>query len=66
MGKVGKIIVFILVAFVLVIIATVMKEAGAGAVLSIAAVAVLILYRAMFKKSKPAENEDDNEITLRK
>lgn len=32
MGKGGKVVVFIIVAFVLVLVATVMKEAGAGAV----------------------------------
>lgn len=66
MGRGGKIIVFIIVAFVIVVIATVMKEAGAGAVLSIGGVAILILYQAMFKKSKPEEQNDDNDITLKK
>ena len=66
MGKGGKIIVFIIVAFVIVVIATVMKEAGAGAVLSIGGVAILILYQAMFKKSKPEDQNVDNDITLKK
>ena len=66
MGKGGKVVVFIVVAFVLVLVATVMKKAGAGAVLSIAGVAIFILYQAMFKKSKPEEQNDDNDITLKK
>jgi len=66
MGKGGKVVVFIIVVFVLVLVAHVMKEAGAGAVLSIAAVATVILYQAMFKKSKPEEQNDDNDITLKK
>ena len=67
MGKGGKIVVFIIVAFVLVLVATVMKEAGAGAVMSVAGIAIFILYQAMFKKSKPEENQSkDNDITLKK
>jgi len=67
MGKGGKIVVFIIVAFVLVLIATLMKEAGAGAVLSVAGVAIFILYQAMFKKSKPEEEQNqDKDITLKK
>lgn len=66
MGKGGKVVVFIIVALVLALVATVMKEAGAGAVLSIAGVAILILYQAMFKKNKPENKNDDNDITLKK
>ncbi|WP_417875823.1 hypothetical protein [Winogradskyella sediminis] len=66
MGKGGKVVVFIIVALVLALVATVMKEAGAGAVLSIAGVAILILYQTMFKKSKAEDKNDDNDITLKK
>jgi L-asparagine transporter-like permease len=66
MGKAGKVVVFIIVAFVLVILATLMKEAGAGAVMSIAGVAIFILYQAMFKKSKQEEPNNENDITLKK
>lgn len=66
MGKGGKVVIFIIVALVLALVATVMKEAGAGAVLSIAGVAILILYQAMFKKNKPEDKNDDNDITLKK
>lgn len=62
-----KIIVFIIVALLLSFMAIVLKEAGAGAVLSIAGLSIYILYQAMFKKSKPEENKSkDNEITLKK
>jgi 4-hydroxybenzoate polyprenyltransferase len=67
MGKGGKIIVFIIVAFVLVLIATLMKEAGAGAVMSVAGIAIFFLYQAMFKKSKPEDGQNqDKDITLKK
>lgn len=67
MGKGGKIVVFIIVAFVLVLIATLMKEAGAGAVMSVAGIAIFILYQAMFKKSKPEDGQNqDKDITLKK
>lgn len=67
MGKGGKIVVFIIVVFVLVLLATIMKNAGAGAVFSVAAIVIVILYRAMFKKSEPEKNQsEDNEITLKK
>ena len=59
--------VFIVVALVLAVLATVMKEAGAGAVMSIAGVAIFILYQAMFKKSDSEENTDGgDDITLKK
>jgi 4-hydroxybenzoate polyprenyltransferase len=67
MGTAGKIAVFIIVAFVLLLGAILMKEAGAGAIVSIAGVAVYLLYQAMFKKSDPEEKQnEDQEITLRK
>ena len=67
MGKAGKIIVFIIVAFVISLLASLMKEAGAGAVMSVAGIAIFILYRAMFSKSKSYEiPNDDNDITLKK
>lgn len=68
MGKAGKVVIFIVVALLLAVLATVMKEAGAGAVMSIAGVAIFILYQAMFKKSEPDEkaNDSDSDITLKK
>lgn len=67
MNKGSKIIVFIAVAFVVLLLATFMKEAGAGAVMSVAGVAIYILYQAMFKKSTSDKKSDDGkDITLRK
>ena len=67
MGKGGKIVVFIIVAFILIFIATLMKEAGAGAVMSIAGIAIYILYQSMFKKSNSkGTHNQDNDITLKK
>jgi uncharacterized membrane protein len=67
MGKGGKIVVFIIVAFVLVLVATLLKEVGAGAVMSVAGISIFILYQAMFKKSKPEEGQNqDKDITLKK
>jgi len=63
MSKSSKIVVFIIVAIVISLIATILKEAGAGAVMSIAALAIWLLYSAMFKKKKPEETKD---ITLNK
>ncbi len=67
MGKSGKIIIFIVVAFVLIVMATIMKEVGAGAVVSIAVIAIVILYQAMFNKSKDkTEQSPKNDIKLKK
>jgi hypothetical protein len=67
MGKGGKIGVFIIVTLVLIVVASVMKESGAGPVMSIAGTAIFILYQAMFKKSKPEDIQSkDNDITLKK
>jgi len=41
-----------------------MKENGAGAVLSVAGVAIYLLYQAMFKNSK--DDEGGSDITLQK
>lgn len=66
MGKGGKIAVFIIVALLLSFIAVALKEAGAGAVLSVAGIAIFILYKAMFKKDKDEEQNGDNDIILKK
>jgi len=67
MGKGGKIVVFIIVALVVSLLASVMKEAGAGAVMSVAGIAIFILYKVMFSNSKSSETQnDENEITLNK
>ena len=64
MNKGAKVVVFIIVALVLVTVATIMKENGAGAVLSVAGVAIYLLYQAMFKNSD--DDEGGSDITLQK
>lgn len=64
MSKGARIIVFIIVAFVLLVLATVMKENGAGAVLSVAGFAIYLLYEAMFKNKN--DDEGGSDITLKK
>lgn len=67
MSKGGKIVIFIIVSLVVVIVATALKESGAGAVLSIGGVAILILYQAMFKKKEqPEKSDEQTDITLKK
>lgn len=62
-----KITVFIIVALAISFIAMALKEAGAGAVLSIAGLAIFFLYQALFKKDKTKQNkEEDTNITLKK
>lgn len=67
MGKGGKVIVFIIVVFVLVLISTAIKQSGGGAVMSIAGIAILFLYRALFKKNNSeGKQREENNITLKK
>jgi membrane protein implicated in regulation of membrane protease activity len=71
MGKGGKIVVFIIVAFVVLfvvfLIATLMKGAVAAVVMSVSGIAISILYQALFKKSKPDEEQNhDKDLTLKK
>lgn len=62
-----KVVVFIIVCFVILLISMALKESGAGAVMSIGAVAIIILYNVMFKKGKDSKkSEDSNDITLKK
>ena len=73
MKKGRKILIFIFVCFVLFSIATAMKHAGAGSVMSIAGIATYILYQAMFSSKKTndismqqKEANTSDEITLNK
>lgn len=67
MSKGGKIVIFIIAVIVIGMIGAILKEAGAGAVYSVGAVALIILYQAMFrKKDKPKENKNQTDITLKK
>lgn len=60
-----KVTIFIIVCFVILVISMALKEAGAGAVMSIGALAIIILYKVMFKKDKE-EDQDSNDISLKK
>ena len=66
MGKTAKIIIFIIVCSVVAFIAMALKTAGAGAVMSIAGVAIWILYSAMFSSKKEESKREDTEISLNK
>jgi hypothetical protein len=50
MGKAGKVIVFVFVCLVILVVLTVIKEAGGGAVMWLGALAIPIIYKSMFGK----------------
>jgi len=67
MSKGGKIVIFVIAIIVIGMIGAILKEAGAGAVYSVGALALIGLYYALFgKKEKPDENKDQKDITLKK
>jgi len=66
MNKGVKIVILIIVSFALVLIATVLREAGVPAAVAIAGVVIIILYQVMFKKNKSDEQNKDKDITLKK
>ena len=67
MGKAGKVIVFVVVCFVILVVLTIIKEAGGGAVMWLGAVAIPLIYKSMFgKKDDQTKNQNDNDITLKK
>lgn len=69
MSKQGKILMFIIIAFLLLLIATTMKKMGAGAVVSLAIVAIIGLYNFLFKqdeKSQEVEKKSNENFDLEK
>lgn len=66
MGKTGKVIVFIIVCFVILVVLTVIKEAGGGAVMWLGAVAIPLIYRSMFGKKEEPTDKSSGDITLNK
>ena len=67
MSKGGKIVIFVIAIIVISFIGLILKEAGAGAVYSVGALALIGLYYALFsKKEKADENKDQKDITLKK
>lgn len=66
MNKVGKIIVFVVVSFIIVSGLAVLKAAnGGGAIMWVGALAIPLIYRSLFKNNKK-DNNNDNDITLKK
>ena len=66
MGKAGKVIVFVIVCFLIIVVLTGLKEAGGGAVMWLGAIAIPLIYKSMFgKKNEHSENQS-NDITLNK
>ncbi|MCT7905078.1 Uncharacterised protein [Candidatus Ornithobacterium hominis] len=66
MNKVGKIIVFVVVSFIIVSGLAVLKAAnGGGAIMWLGALAIPLIYRSLFKNNKK-DNNNDNDITLKK
>lgn len=66
MGKAGKVIVFVIVCFVILVVLTVIKEAGGGAVMWLGAVAIPLIYKSMFGKKDEEPNNQSSDITLNK
>jgi hypothetical protein len=65
MSKTGKITVFVIVSFVIIVVATIIKELNGGAFMWIAAIVIGVLYKSLFSK-KATDSEDTDEITLKK
>lgn len=66
MGRTGKVIVFIIVCFVILLVLTILKESGAGAVMWLGALAIPLIYKSMFGKKEQSQNENSTDITLNK
>lgn len=66
MGKVGKVIVFVFVCLVILVILTVIKVSGGGAVMWISALAIPLIYKSMFGKKDDETTDQNKDITLKK
>ena len=51
MGKAGKVIVFVILCFVVIVVLTGIKESGGGAVMWLGAIAIPLIYKGMFNKN---------------
>jgi hypothetical protein len=61
----GKVIVFVFVSLAILIVLTLLKESGAGAVTWLGVIAIPLIYKSMFGKKE--EHDDVNkDITLKK
>jgi len=66
MGRTGKIIVFIILCFVILVPLAMIKEAGGGAVMWLGAVAIPFIYMSMFGKKEKPTNKKSDDIILNK
>jgi hypothetical protein len=61
----GKVIVFVFVSLAILVVLTLLKESGAGAVTWLGVIAIPLIYKSMFGKKE--EHDDVNkDITLKK
>jgi hypothetical protein len=61
----GKVIVFVFVSLAILVVLTLLKESGAGAVTWLGVIAIPLVYKSMFGKKE--EHDDVNkDITLKK
>lgn len=61
----GKVIVFVFVSLAILVVLTLLKESGAGAVTWLGVVAIPLIYKSMFGK-KEEHNDVNKDITLKK
>ena len=66
MGKAGKVIVFVFVCLVILVVLTVIKEAGGGAVMWLGALAIPLIYKSLFGEKDDETNDQNKDITLKK
>ena len=56
--------IFLLVAFIIAIIGTLLKELAGLHVMSLCGIAILILYKAMFNESKEEDEYEEIEVEI--
>lgn len=61
----GKVIVFVFVSLAILVVLTLLKESGAGAVTWLGVVAIPLIYKSMFGK-KEEHDDESKDITLKK
>jgi hypothetical protein len=65
MGKTGKVIVFVIVCFVILMVLSIIKEAGGGAIMWLGALSIPLIYKSIFGKKQQSSNHN-NDIALKK
>ena len=61
----GKVIVFVFVSLAILVVLTLLKESGAGAVTWLGVIAIPLIYKSMFGK-KEEHDDVSKDITLKK